>query len=177
MGLREDMSEQPQDPSLRLLFSFHENFRDDHCCCVGALQDHQPCEPVINDWLANYKDRTLSTVIKKMNYKAATLYNQPFYIFKILMIGTRNSSKELLLSRYMDGVVRTDRSYGDYKFKTILLERKLIKLQIWNTVQCESIFNHSSNITQGRHYRNIDGLSSFSLSLTDHLCLSVSVVP
>jgi hypothetical protein len=108
-----------------------------------------------------------------MNHKAATLYNQPFYIFKILMIGTKSSSKELLLSRYLDGIVRTDRPYGDYKFKTILLERKLIKLQIWNTLQCEAILNHPSNVTQGRHYRNIDGMCfCLFLTQTDLLLLS-----
>lgn len=95
------------------------------------------------------------------------LTNQPFFLFKYLTIGTVSSHKEILLSRYIDGVVRfplgTDQqsllssSYGDYKVKTILLEKKLIKLQIWNTIQCEKIFQNLK-ITDSKHYRNIDGV-------------------
>jgi hypothetical protein len=96
------------------------------------------------------------------------LTNQPFFLFKYLTIGTVSSQKEVLLFRYMDGVVRSDQSpnsYGDYKVKTILLEKKLIKVQVWNTMQCESVFQNSK-ITEAKHYRNIDGLPHSLHNLT-----------
>lgn len=45
----------------------------------------------------------------------------------------------------------------DYKTKTILMMNRLVKLQLWNTVNCENI-RHNPGITLTKHYRNIDGV-------------------
>ena len=58
------------------------------------------------------------------------------YLFKILIIGESNVGKTCLLLRYIDDLFvagQTTTIGIDFKIKTINIENKLIKLQIWDT--------------------------------------------
>lgn len=58
------------------------------------------------------------------------------YLFKILLIGDSGVGKSCLLLRFVDGSHRESylSTIGvDFKIKTIRLDGKVIKLQIWDT--------------------------------------------
>lgn len=74
------------------------------------------------------------------------------YLFKILLIGDSGVGKSCLLLRFVDDSHRESylSTIGvDFKIKTIRLDGKVIKLQIWDTGKCflnTAILNYNSNV-------------------------------
>lgn len=66
--------------------------------------------------------------------------NKYDYLFKLVVIGDTNIGKSCLLSRFIDNYYSTSfiSTIGvDFKVKTIKIDNKLIKIQIWDTAgQC-----------------------------------------
>jgi len=67
---------------------------------------------------------------------AAKYGGQPNYLFKIVLIGDPGTGKSCLLHRFVDDT--HTQSYittigVDFKTKTIEIDGKIVKLQIWDT--------------------------------------------
>ncbi|XP_067679360.1 ras-related protein Rab-1A-like isoform X1 [Haliotis asinina] len=81
---------------------------------------------------------------------------EPEYTFKILIIGDSGVGKSALLLRFTENTYleRFNTTIGvDFKFRTIFVEDKAVKLQIWDTSGQERFRAITSS-----YYRNIQGI-------------------
>eukprot|EP01084_Bolivina_argentea_P123369 218617_1 len=78
------------------------------------------------------------------------------FLFKILLIGDSNVGKTSFLSRYVDDSYTSSfiNSIGiDFKLKTIQMDTKIIKLQIWDTMGQQRFRTITSS-----YYRGCEGI-------------------
>ena len=76
------------------------------------------------------------------------------YIFKIVLIGDTNVGKSSILLRYTDDIYhsRYISTIGvDFKIKTIELDGKIVKLQLWDTAGQEKFKTITSSYYRGAH--------------------------
>ncbi|CAG2167063.1 unnamed protein product [Oppiella nova] len=76
------------------------------------------------------------------------------YSFKLLLIGDSGVGKSCLMLRFADGVYDKSINYTiglDFKSRTIVLDGKRIKLQIWDTAGVERFHTISSSCYRGAH--------------------------
>ena len=76
------------------------------------------------------------------------------FIFKVLLLGNSDVGKAPLILRYVDGI--WDDSFVstigvDFKLKTIEVEGKLVKMQIWDTAGQGRFRNVISSYYRGSH--------------------------
>ena len=79
-----------------------------------------------------------------------------FYAFKILLVGDSGAGKTCLLSKYTEGTfpdLPTVTIGVDFKTKTLIINEKCVKLQIWDTAGLERF----KSIIMG-YYKNARGV-------------------
>eukprot|EP01089_Gocevia_fonbrunei_P011760 TRINITY_DN257_c0_g1_i2.p1 TRINITY_DN257_c0_g1~~TRINITY_DN257_c0_g1_i2.p1 ORF type:complete len:207 (+),score=40.49 TRINITY_DN257_c0_g1_i2:300-920(+) len=79
-----------------------------------------------------------------------------FHLQKILLIGDQNVGKTSLIIRYSDGTYQNSVSQSigvDFKVRTIKVDGKVVKLQMWDTAGQEQFRTISSS-----YYRGADGI-------------------
>ncbi|KAM3132207.1 hypothetical protein pb186bvf_015667 [Paramecium bursaria] len=76
------------------------------------------------------------------------------HLFKLLLIGTSGAGKSCMLMRYVDNNF-TNNFYNtigvDFKIKSIFLEQKSIKLQIWDTAGQDRFRTITCSYYRGAH--------------------------
>lgn len=76
------------------------------------------------------------------------------YLFKIIIIGDSNIGKSSILYRFSDDVFNNKyiSTIGvDFKIKTIVIDNKIIKLQIWDTAGQERFRTITTSYYRGSH--------------------------
>ena len=88
-----------------------------------------------------------SQINKSMEDDYPPDYEVPYdYLFKILMIGDSGVGKSCLLLQFVNHLHResyTSTIGVDFKVKTIILNEKVVKLQIWDTGKYKLDFSRS----------------------------------
>lgn len=78
------------------------------------------------------------------------------YVFRLLLIGDSGTGKSSLLLRFTENNFNDQRAATigvDFKIKTVFVNNRVIKLQIWDTAGLERF----RTITNA-YYRNVDGI-------------------
>lgn len=86
--------------------------------------------------------------------EAAKMASNFDYLLKIVIIGDQSVGKSSILVRYADNVF-SDQSIStigvDFKIKTLTLQGKTVKLQIWDTAGQEKFRNITTSYYRGAH--------------------------
>lgn len=76
------------------------------------------------------------------------------YLFKILLIGNSGVGKSCIMTRFVDNDFSDEfnSTIGvDFKIKTLIVDNKLVKLQIWDTAGQERFKTITSSYYRGAH--------------------------
>ncbi|XP_018576897.1 ras-related protein Rab-1A-like isoform X1 [Anoplophora glabripennis] len=75
------------------------------------------------------------------------------YLFKLVIVGDAAVGKSSLVMRFADDIYKEDYSVTilDFKIRTIEMDGKIIKLQIWDTAGCERFRCLSPTYYRGAH--------------------------
>jgi Ras-related protein Rab-1A len=94
-------------------------------------------------------------LIKKYNISKMSNIRDYDHLFKLLLIGDLGVGKSCLLLRFADDNFTESRGPStigvDFRFRTIRVDNKTIKLQIWDTAGQESFRNITSAYYRGAH--------------------------
>lgn len=127
-------------PYCSLIFSFVLFF----CFCFADMENRRPARPV-NHFPAS--SETSASV-------SSPLHERFDYLFKVVLVGDTGVGKSSLLNRFADNTFteRMTATIGvDFKIRTLQIEGKRVKLQIWDSAGQERFRALTASYYRGAH--------------------------